>query len=45
LEDPKIGTDIAKLLEEQKKVEAEQSKVEALFKRWEELEAKKNQIV
>ncbi len=45
LEDPKIGTDIAKLLEEQKKVEAEQAKVEVLFKRWEELEAKKNQMV
>jgi ATP-binding cassette subfamily F protein uup len=43
LNDPKIGSDVSKLLECQKQVDAEQTKVETLLKRWEELEAKKNQ--
>ncbi|HEY5037510.1 MAG TPA: ABC-F family ATP-binding cassette domain-containing protein [bacterium] len=42
LEDPGIARDAFKLLEGQKKVDAEKSKVETLFKRWEELEAKRN---
>ncbi len=45
LEDPKIATDVSKLLEAQKRVDAEQAKVDALFKRWEELEAKQNASV
>ena len=45
LDDPKIATDVSKLLEAQKNVDAEQAKVEALFKRWEELEAKQNASV
>ena len=44
LEDPSIATNIAKLLENQKLVDAEQTKLDTLFQRWEELEAKKNQI-
>jgi ABC transporter C-terminal domain len=40
LEDPQIATDVAKLLERQKAVDAAQAKVETLYKRWEELEAK-----
>ena len=45
LEDPKIATDVAKLLDAQKRVEAEQAKVDELFKRWEELEAKQQSFV
>ena len=40
LEDPAVATDVTKLLERQKLVDAEKTKVEALFKRWEELEEK-----
>ena len=40
LEDPSIATDVGKLLDCQKAVDAEQAKLEALYKRWEELEAK-----
>ncbi len=43
LNDPKIGSDVSKLLECQKLVDAEQAKVEVLLKRWEELESKKSQ--
>jgi ATP-binding cassette subfamily F protein uup len=42
LEDPTIASDVAKLQERQKEVDAEQAKLDALFKRWEELEAKRN---
>jgi ABC transport system ATP-binding/permease protein len=44
LEDPSIARDNVKLLERQKEVDAEQAKVEALLKRWEELEEKKNGV-
>jgi ABC transport system ATP-binding/permease protein len=40
LEDPRIATDVGKLLEGQKAVNAAQARVEALYQRWEELEAK-----
>jgi len=40
LEDPAIARDATKLLENQRAVDAEQTKLDALFKRWEELEAK-----
>ena len=43
LEDPSIGSNISKLLENQKLVDAEKVKLDALIQRWEELEAKKNQ--
>jgi ATP-binding cassette subfamily F protein uup len=43
LDDPSIATNVSKLLENQKTVDMEKAKVEALLKRWEELEAKKNQ--
>lgn len=42
LEDPSIGTNISKLLENQKTVDSVKTKVDGLMKRWEELEAKKN---
>jgi ABC transport system ATP-binding/permease protein len=44
LEDPAVATDVAKLLERQKLVDVEKANVEALFKRWEELEAKLKKI-
>lgn len=40
LEDPSIGTNITKLLEGQKAVDAEKANVEALYRRWEDLEKK-----
>ncbi|HJT25578.1 MAG TPA: ABC-F family ATP-binding cassette domain-containing protein, partial [bacterium] len=40
LEDPKVGTDVGELLKRQKAVDDEKAKVEALYRRWEELEAK-----
>jgi ATP-binding cassette subfamily F protein uup len=43
LEDPSIGADVSKLLENQKTVDGAKAKVDGLLKRWEELEAKKNQ--
>ena len=43
LEDPSISTNISKLLENQKLIDAEKSKLDSLMERWEELEAKKNQ--
>jgi ATP-binding cassette subfamily F protein uup len=45
LEDPAIATNVSKLLEGQKQVDAEQAKVETLYKRWEELEAKRGKEV
>ena len=42
LYDPTIGANISKLLENQKLVDAEKAKLDALIQRWEELEAKKN---
>ncbi len=42
LEDPKIASDVSKLLEHQKTVDAGQARIETLFKRWEELEAKRS---
>jgi ATP-binding cassette subfamily F protein uup len=44
LEDPAIARDFGKLQEYQKQVEAEQAKLDALFKRWEELEAKMGRV-
>ncbi len=41
LEDLSIASDAGKLLEQHKKIEDAQSKVEALFRRWEELEEKR----
>ena len=41
LEDPRIVADAAKLLECQQEFDLAQGRVEILFKRWEELEAKK----
>jgi ATP-binding cassette subfamily F protein uup len=43
LEDPKIASNVPELVERQKKVDAEKAQVAALFKRWEELEAKRAQ--
>jgi len=43
LEDPTIATNISKLLENQKLMDAEKAKLDSLMERWEELEAKKNQ--
>ena len=43
LEDPSIATNISKLLENQKLIDAEKAKLDSLMERWEELEAKKNQ--
>ena len=43
LEDPSIAADVGKLLEGQKTVNSAQAKVETLYKRWEELEAKRNE--
>ncbi len=40
LEDPAIAANVSKLLEGQKAVDAEKAKVEALYRRWEELEKK-----
>jgi ATP-binding cassette subfamily F protein uup len=40
LEDPAVATDAATLLERQRNVEAGQAAVDALFKRWDELEKK-----
>ena len=40
LEDPAVARDVTKLLDRQKAVEAEQAKLDVLFRRWEELEAK-----
>ncbi|HXL72434.1 MAG TPA: ABC transporter C-terminal domain-containing protein, partial [bacterium] len=44
LEDPSIATNISKLLENQKLVDAEKTKLDSLMERWEELEAKKNKV-
>ncbi len=44
LENPAIARDVTKLMESQKTVDAEQAQVEALLKRWEELEAKRNKV-
>ncbi len=44
LEDPAIARDFGKLQEKQKEIESEQAKLDLLFKRWEELEAKKNKL-
>jgi ATP-binding cassette subfamily F protein uup len=41
LEDPAVATDPVELGKRQEKVEAAHAKVEALFKRWEELEARR----
>ena len=41
LDDPAVSTDSAELAKRQVKVEEAHAKVEALFKRWEELEARK----
>jgi ABC transport system ATP-binding/permease protein len=41
LEDPAVARDAQKLLERQKSMESAQAEVEALFRRWEELEAKR----
>ncbi|MDE2144181.1 MAG: ABC-F family ATP-binding cassette domain-containing protein, partial [Elusimicrobia bacterium] len=41
LDDPAIATDSAELAKRQTKVEEAHAKVEALFKRWEELEARR----
>jgi ATP-binding cassette subfamily F protein uup len=41
LDDPSIASNSAELAKRQEKVEAAHAKVEALFKRWEELEARK----
>ncbi len=43
LEYPKIASNVPELVERQKKVDAEKAQVAALFKRWEELEAKRAQ--
>ena len=40
LEDPSIATNISKLLENQKLIDAEKAKLDSLMERWEELEAK-----
>jgi ATP-binding cassette subfamily F protein uup len=42
LEHPDIASDVHKQRQQQKKVDAEQAKLDSLFKRWEELEAKRN---
>jgi ATP-binding cassette subfamily F protein uup len=44
LEDPSIATNISKLLENQKLVDAEKANLDLLMERWEELEAKKNKV-
>jgi ATP-binding cassette subfamily F protein uup len=44
LEDPKIAADVSELLKRQQAVDTEQSKVEALYQRWQELEAKRNKV-
>jgi ABC transport system ATP-binding/permease protein len=41
LEDPAIATDVSELIKRQEKWEIARQKVAALFKRWEELEAKR----
>jgi ATP-binding cassette subfamily F protein uup len=41
LEDPAIAADVPKLLERQEKLDTAKAKVEALYRRWELLEAKK----
>jgi hypothetical protein len=43
LRNPTFAADPFKLVELQKNVDAEQIKVDRLFKRWEELEAKKKE--
>lgn len=40
LEDPAIARDSVKLIDAQKSVEKEQAKVDALYHRWDELNAK-----
>jgi ATP-binding cassette subfamily F protein uup len=44
MEDPSIASHVTELLKRHKEVDAEKANLEALFKRWEELEAKKNQM-
>jgi ATP-binding cassette subfamily F protein uup len=44
LEDPAIATDAAELIKRQGPVDGAQAEVDALFKRWEELEAKKQAV-
>ena len=43
LEDPAVATQLTQLVERQKTVETEKAELEILFKRWEELEAKKRE--
>jgi ABC transport system ATP-binding/permease protein len=45
LEDPSIARDVTKLMEAQKAVDGEKAKVEALLRRWEELEAKQKLVL
>jgi ATP-binding cassette subfamily F protein uup len=44
LEDPDIASDVHKLRQQQKKADAEQARLDSLFKRWEELEAKRTKV-
>ena len=44
LEDPAVASDVAQLQERQRLVETEQAKLDALYQRWEELEAKRGQM-
>jgi ATP-binding cassette subfamily F protein uup len=44
LEDSDIASDVHKKRQQQKKVDTEQAKLDSLFRRWEELEAKRNKV-
>ncbi len=45
MEDPAVASQVTELLKRHKEVDAQKAALEVLFKRWEELEAKKNQMV